>query len=454
MPFPMTPTTAVVDSASANPAESLLQRYRHVRRWSERIVEPLAAEDCVIQSMPDVSPMRWHLAHTTWFLETFVLKPRQANHQPYDQAYEYLFNSYYNSVGQQFPRARRGLLSRPTVAEVLAYRRHVDERVRELLTQRAVAAQAPESQSDDGLRVIELGLQHEQQHQELMLTDIKHVLSCNPLWPIYQADEHHIGEPPSPAAPLAWQAFEEGIRWIGHEANPQPGTRASRFAFDNESPRHQQFVHAFELANRLVTNAEFQDFIEDGGYTSPQWWLSAGWATVQEQGWQAPLYWVSQADGWSEFTLAGLRPLAPQAPVCHVSYFEADAYARWAGMRLPTEAEWEVAAESAGAFSPAALQAANFAETENFHPRAARSDAPLAQLAGNVWEWTSSSYSAYPGYAPPPGALGEYNGKFMCNQYVLRGGSCVTPVSHIRPTYRNFFPSDARWQFSGIRLAR
>ncbi len=395
--------------------------------------------------MPDVSPTRWHLAHTTWFFETFVVKPRLADYKPFDEAYEYLFNSYYNTVGKQFPRAERGFLSRPTVAEVLEYRRHVDARVQEIL-QAAADAEAEDADIEQLFRVIELGIHHEQQHQELMLTDIKHVFSRNPIWPAYR--EHTNGDAAA-ACELAWHGYEEGIRRIGHDAS------TGGFAFDNESPRHRQFVHSFELANRLTTNGEFLAFIEDGGYKDPQWWLSAGWSFVQNESWQAPLYWLQQPDGWREFTLSGLRKLDLHAPVCHVSYFEADAFARWSQARLPTEAEWEVAAENAETTGSGEFQG-NLAEAESFHPQAcgvAAENLP-SQLFGDVWEWTSSAYSAYPGYAPPPGALGEYNGKFMCNQYVLRGGSCVTPASHVRATYRNFFPPEARWQFSGIRLAR
>jgi ergothioneine biosynthesis protein EgtB len=391
----------------------LADRFREVRSFSERIAAPLSPEDCAIQSMPDVSPTRWHLAHTTWFFETFILADTPG-YESFSADFQYLFNSYYNAVGEQFPRARRGLLSRPGLAEVMGYRAHVDRHMLRLLDhgvdQRAAA-------------VIELGLNHEQQHQELMLTDIKHVLSCSPLDPVYQAREPSASARPS--EPLDWRYYAAGICWIGHEG--------AGFAYDNESPRHRQFLEAFSLASQLVTCGEYLEFIADGGYLRPELWLSLGWQTVREQGWNAPLYWRQNGEGWTSFTLAGRVPLDREDLVSHVSYFEADAFARWAGARLPTEAEWEVAAADIPIDGP---------------------QAPLSQIFGELWQWTSSAYAAYPGYKPPEGALGEYNGKFMCNQYVLRGGSCATPAGHIRATYRNFFPPDTRWQFTGIRLAR
>jgi len=397
---------AIDDEPSAN-FVSLPDRYWEVRSLSERIAAPLSPEDCAIQSMPDASPTRWHLAHTTWFFETFVLSDT-AGYVPFSRDFQYLFNSYYNAVGEQFPRARRGLLSRPGLAEVMAYRAHVDRRMLELLERgvdRSVAA------------VVELGLNHEQQHQELMLTDIKHVLSCNPLDPVYRADDRRTTARSSDS--LDWQQYPAGIYWIGHEG--------ATFAYDNESPRHRQFLESFSLASRLVTCGEYLDFIGDGGYLRPELWLSLGWQCVREQSWSAPLYWRQDGQGWTLFTLGGRQPLDRDEPVCHLSYFEADAFARWAGSRLPTEGEWEVAA-----VEPPTLE----------------------QMFGARWQWTASAYAAYPGYQPPAGALGEYNGKFMCSQYVLRGGSRATPPGHIRATYRNFFPPDARWQFTGIRLAR
>jgi ergothioneine biosynthesis protein EgtB len=389
---------------------SLADRFRRMRLASEQIAAPLSPEDCAIQSMPDASPTRWHLAHTTWFFETFVLASAPG-YEHFSRDFQYLFNSYYNAVGDQFPRARRGLLSRPGLAEVMKFRAHVDRHLLKLLERgvdRSTAA------------VIELGLNHEQQHQELMLTDIKHVLSCNPLDPVYQARQRPAPEQRN--VPKEWRHYAAGIYWIGHEG--------PEFAYDNESPRHRQLLEAFSRASRLVTCGEYLDFIADGGYLRPGLWLSLGWQSVREQGWNAPLYWRQDGGEWTLFTLTGRVPLVCDEPVCHVSYFEADAFARWAGSRLPTEAEWEIAAVDA-------IDAQ-----------------PLEQMFGERWQWTASAYAAYPGYHPPAGALGEYNGKFMCNQYVLRGGSCATPPGHIRPTYRNFFPADARWQFSGIRLAR
>jgi ergothioneine biosynthesis protein EgtB len=416
-------------------AAPLLDRYRGVRKASADFCRPLAAEDCVIQSMPDASPIRWHLAHTTWFFETFVLARAVDGYRPLNPNYEYLFNSYYNSVGEQFSRPRRGLLSRPTVAEVWDYRAEIDRRIEQVLTGADVASEL--------LAVIELGLHHEQQHQELMHTDLKHLFSFNPLFPAYQERENPpLGE----ATPMRWVAFDEGVYPIGHGDDG--------FAFDNEGPRHRVFLERFALASRPSTNAEFLAFLDDGGYRRPELWLSLGWQTVQAEHWEAPLYWRRGSDGqWCEFTLAGLQPLQPHAPVCHLSYFEADAFARWRGARLPTESEWEVAAQAALA-SGGAMDG-NFVENGRLHPAPARRADPcgLSPMFGDVWEWTSSSYAPYPGYRAPEGALGEYNGKFMCNQYVLRGGSCVTPRSHIRASYRNFFPPESRWQFTGVRLA-
>ena len=420
---------SAVTTLGTGSSYELLDRYRRVRSLTRRICEPLETEDFVIQSMPDVSPTRWHLAHTTWFFETFVLKPRSESYESPDDAFEFLFNSYYNTVGKQFPRPRRGLLSRPTVAEIWAYRSYVDEAMEGLLSARY---------SPDLSRVVELGLHHEQQHQELMLTDIKHVLSCNPLWPVYEAMPANTTAPVDAAN---WHGFAGGVHLFGHQGDS--------FSFDNECPRFEAVLADYLLQNRLTTNGEFLEFIEAGGYSTPSHWLSMGWATVEEHAWAAPLYWVNQDGEWYEFTLRGLQRIDLTAPVCHVSYFEADAFARWSGARLATELEWEYAARSLP------LQG-NFVESRQFHPiqpTAARSD-QLQQCFGDVWEWTSSPYAAYPGYAPTEGALGEYNGKFMCNQFVLRGGSCATSQSHIRATYRNFFPPEARWQFSGIRLAQ
>jgi ergothioneine biosynthesis protein EgtB len=403
----------------------LSARYREVRGLSESLCRPLEVEDYVVQSMPDASPPRWHLAHTTWFFETFVLAPHAAGFRPFHPAYNFLFNSYYNAVGERWARADRGLLSRPTVREVYAYRHATDEHVLRLLD---TAGEAAFHAFADTL---ELGLHHEQQHQELLLTDLKHAFALNPLRPAYRQ------APPLPdggAAPLTWAGHPAGVRWVGHDG---PG-----FAFDNETPRHRVFVEAFRMAARPVTAGEFLAFVEDGGYRRPELWLSDGWNARTACGWEAPLYWERRDNCWFLMTLHGPRALGRDEPACHVSYYEADAYARWAGARLPTEAEWETAAGL-----PTAED--NFLDSGRLHPAAGVS----GQFFGDVWEWTASPYVAYPGYRPPAGALGEYNGKFMCNQLVLRGGSCVTPRSHIRPTYRNFFPPDARWQFSGVRLA-
>ncbi len=412
---------------------ALTKRYQAVRQFSRTICETLVAEDHVIQTMPEASPTKWHLAHTSWFFETFVARPHLPDYRPLNPQYAFLFNSYYNAAGKMHARPQRGLISRPTVAETYAYRNHVDEMMEKLLEA------ADEKQLEDLAPLIILGLNHEQQHQELMLTDIKHVFWMNPLRPAYRQQKIPSR---SPAAVDGWLAFKEGIYSIGHDG--------PEFSFDNEGPRHQIFLQPFSLATRLVTNREYLSFIEDGGYQHPEYWLSLGWAMVNERGWDAPLYWEQREGKWWMMTLSGMREMQLEEPVCHVSYFEADAYARWARARLPSEAEWEVAAEDAP-------MEGNFAEGGYFHPTPVRDDsAPdaLQQMFGDVWQWTQSSYSPYPGYAPAAGALGEYNGKFMCNQYVLRGASCATPKSHARRTYRNFFPPDARWQFTGIRLAK
>ena len=411
---------------------NLAERYSHTRQFTEHLCEPLVVEDFVVQSMPDASPTRWHLAHTTWFFETFVLARSEANYRPANAAFQTLFNSYYNSVGEPFPRARRGLLTRPTVAEVFEYRHTVDERMGRLFDR------LQRVDSSELARVIELGVNHEQQHQELMLTDIKHMYSCNPLWPAYRPLP--ASQAPTEAVPCRWSADAGGVVEIGHAGGA--------FGFDNEFPRHKTFLQPFEIRNRLVTSGEFLEFINDGGYRRPELWLSLGWSMLHEQQWEAPLYWVEREGTWQEFSLGGLQRLNADNPVCHVSYFEADAFARWSGARLPTEAEWERAATGVDIRG-------SFAESECYHPATLDGDRDgLAQMYGEVWQWTASPYSPYPGFVPPSGALGEYNAKFMCNQYVLRGGSCATPRSHIRPTYRNFFPPEARWQFTGIRLAR
>jgi len=408
------------------PAEVLAARYSRIRRVSLEICEPLQTEDFVVQSMPDASPTKWHLAHTSWFFEQFLLKPLLAGYRAFHPDFEYLFNSYYQSVGRMHARPQRGLLTRPTVDEVLRYREHVDEHMQKLLRARP--------DDEKLLAVGTLGVNHEQQHQELMLTDIKHLFSLNPLLPAYRPG---ADEPNDAAAPMHFIPFDGGIREIG--------ASGKHFCFDNELPRHRTLVEPYALADRLVTNGEYLEFIRDGGYRRPEFWLSDGWSTVVREGWTRPIYWSESLD--SEFTLHGLQPLRIAAPVCHVSFYEVDAFARWAGARLPSEAEWELAAESLPVIG-------NLLNSGALHPIAAGVQPGMKQMFGDVWEWTASPYSAYPGYHPPPGALGEYNGKFMCNQLVLRGGSCATPRSHIRASYRNFFPAGTRWQFSGIRLPR
>lgn len=374
--------------------------------------------------MPDCSPPKWHLAHTAWFFETFVLAAHAPGFRPFHPQFGYLFNSYYDAVGDRWPRAARGLLSRPTVTEVYAYRAAVDEQTLALVSsadERTLGAIAP---------LIELGLNHEQQHQELLLTDLKHAFGLNPLRPVYApSGAAALNE----VAPLRWEVHAPGVRRVGHAGGG--------FAFDNEGPAHNVYLNGFEIASRPVNNGEFLRFMEAGGYARPEFWLSDGWAACRRGAWTAPLYWVRDGSDWALFTLRGMRALDPDEPVCHVSFYEADAYARWAGARLPTEAEWESVAGSE--------VSGNFLDSGRFHPTR-----DAGWFHGDVWVWTASPYTAYPGYRPAAGAIGEYNGKFMCNQMVLRGGSCVTPAGHVRPTYRNFFPPDARWQFSGLRLAK
>ena len=423
------PSTTVTAAPSVD-RFALVARYADVRRATERLCAPLAVEDHVVQAMPDVSPTKWHLAHASWFFETFLLAPHLPGYRPASSAYQFLFNSYYNAVGPQFSRPDRGHLSRPTVAEIYAYRAHVDAGVTALLRG------CGEPVLDDLASLVELGINHEQQHQELILTDIKYNLAANPLRPAY-----HQAIPPRGGAtpPLQWLDVEGGLHAVGHHG--------AGFAFDNERPRHAVYLRPFRLCERLVTAGEYLEFVDARGYAGPAHWLSEGWRVVQERGWHAPLYWERGDGGWWLQTLAGPQRLDPHAPVTHVSYYEADAYARWRGARLPTEFEWEhVAADAA--------VEGHFQEAGVFHPQPLpRDGGPPAQLFGDVWEWTGSAYTPYPGYRVQPGAVGEYNGKFMVNQMVLRGGSCATPRDHIRATYRNFFPPDARWQFSGIRLA-
>lgn len=414
--------------AASEPA--LAARYRQQRAVTEALCWPLEIEDYCIQTMADVSPPKWHLAHVSWFFETFVLKPYLRGYEEFDPGFGYLFNSYYQTVGNFHPRPQRGLLSRPTVEQVFTYRAHVDTAVQALL---AELATDDRPERDEIQRRIELGLHHEQQHQELLITDIKHIFAANPLRPVY----HRNAVPPRRAAPPDWREFPAGIYEIGHAG--------AGFGFDNECPRHKVYLNAFRLATRPVSNADYLAFVEAGGYRRCDLWLAEGWERVASEGWQAPLYWERQADGWHHMTLAGWLPLDADAPVCHLSYYEADAYARWRGRRLPTEAEWEVAAAGV------ALRG-HFAASGYFQPMAC-ADGGLVQMFGDVWEWTQSAYGPYPGYRATRGPLGEYNGKFMCNQMVLRGGSCATPTLHMRASYRNFFHPHDRWQFSGVRLA-
>jgi ergothioneine biosynthesis protein EgtB len=420
--------------ASASHSQRLLARFRQVRDFTTHLCEELEPEDCVVQSMPDVSPTKWHLAHTTWFFETFVLKKWTPRYRPEVPQYAYLFNSYYNAAGDMHRRDLRGLISRPTVEETHRYRSSIDSYIVNLLSgadEKLLAEIEP---------IITLGINHEQQHQELLLTDIKHVLAQNPLYPVFRERKGDLET--RKVSPQDFVEFEETTVQIGHDGNG--------FSYDNEGPRHPALVPHFSLASRVVTNGEYLEFMEAGGYTRPEFWLSLGWTTVNEQRWQAPLYWMKLDGAWWNFTLSGFRSVEESEPVTHVSYFEADAFANWSGARLPTEFEWEQAATDLSIEG-------NFVESEQFHPQASSAsahDRHLDQMFGDVWEWTRSGYAPYPGYRAAPGALGEYNGKFMCNQYVLRGGSCATSRTHIRQTYRNFFPPEKRWQFTGIRLAR
>jgi ergothioneine biosynthesis protein EgtB len=423
-------------------AVSLLIRFRDVRQATMQFCEPLTPEDLMVQSCPEASPVKWHLAHTSWFFETFVLSEFVAAYQPFNPDFRWLFNSYYKSLGEMPEKKLRASFSRPPLDQILAYRCHVDAAIARLLEQ------TPE---DEALRRIVLGLEHEQQHLELIATDIKHAFFTNPLHPAYAPAGTAANDAMSP--PLEWVGFtpkSPGIVEIG--VTPGPAAIDS-FAFDNETPRHPVYLAPFRLASRLATCADYLAFIEEDGYSRPEFWLSEGWDVMRAEAWKAPLYWQHDSktkSGWSVFTMSGFRPLEElsEAPVCHLSFFEADAFARWSGHRLPTEFEWEFVAAQQNI-------AGNFLESGKLHPATASGDADTPQqMFGDVWEWTQSPYTGYPGYKPLPGALGEYNGKFMSSQLVLRGGSCVTPQTHIRATYRNFFSPGTRWQFSGLRLAR
>ena len=426
----MTSTGKPLYTGTPKEAGALVAGYQEVRTVSEELCAPLATEDYMLQAMSDASPPKWHLGHVSWFFETFLLSPYLAGYTPLNPKYKYLFNSYYQAVGPQFTRAHRGHISRPTVAEVYEYRAHVDDSMLSLIeTTRPRELPALGS-------LMALGLNHEQQHQELLVTDIKYNLSVNPLRPAYHATEVPRADR---TEPLRWTEFEGGLHWTGHDG--------AGFAFDNEWPRHQTYTRPFRLASRLATNGEYLEFISSDGYSRPELWLSDGWKVVQERGWHAPLYWERRNGGWWVQTMSGMQPVDEHGPVAHVSYYEADAYARWQGKRLATEQEWERASEGEPVEG-------TFLESGLHHPLPAHyRNGEVAQMFGDLWEWTQSAYSPYPGFRPLEGALGEYNGKFMANQMVLRGGSCATPRSHIRSTYRNFFPPDARWQFSGIRLA-
>jgi ergothioneine biosynthesis protein EgtB len=408
--------------------QTLMARYQAVRGMSEKLCAPLSAEDCCMQTMPDVSPPKWHLAHVSWFFETFLLKVFQADYGEFDPRFAVLFNSYYEGAGAMHPRSQRGLLSRPPLEEVYRYRRHIDERMAMLVDS------VPDDRWPEVAFRVALGLHHEQQHQELLLTDIKHIFASQPLRPAYQGAVHELS--PQPAA-LTWHEVTGGLREIGYGGEG--------FCYDNETPRHRVYLEDFRLASRPVTNGEYLEFMAAGAYRRSEYWLSEGWRTLRERNWEAPLYWECNDGRWHYMTLSGMRAVDEHEPVCHVSYYEADAYARWAGKRLPTEAEWEAAARNV-------TVTGNLQEEGRYHPAPAQG-AGLAQVYGDVWEWTQSPYAAYPGFRPLAGTLGEYNGKFMCNQMVLRGGSCATPAEHIRASYRNFFYPADRWQFSGIRLA-
>jgi ergothioneine biosynthesis protein EgtB len=410
--------------------DTILDEYINVRAFTEKLCEPLETEDYLIQTMPDISPTKWHLAHTTWFWETFILSKLSKDYKSPNELYDYLFNSYYVQVGKRWSRPDRGLLSRPTVKEVYRYRKIVDEQMIDLIQN------LTQTEFEEIIVTLNIGLNHEQQHQELMLTDIKNVFAFNPLYPVYSSTDKEVNNLDSS---FNWITYEGGLVEVGY--------KGEQFYFDNEQPVHKVFLKPYKVANKLVTNKEFIDFIEDGGYSNTPLWLSEGSAAVETNKWKAPLYWNKEGDKWFHYTLNGYKEVNPAEPVCHVSFYEAEAYAHWADSRLITEFEWEHASENQAVDG-------NFVDNELYHPIPAGNDNGLKQMYGDVWEWTRSDYAPYPGYKVPPGAIGEYNGKFMSGQYVLRGGSCATSKNHIRNTYRNFFPPSSRWQFMGIRLAK
>jgi len=422
-----------VSISFSNQAETLLRAYQTIRQQSIDLCVPLKAEDYVVQPINDVSPPKWHLGHVTWFFENFILADHYPDYQLYDERLNYFFNSYYESQGPRILRSMRGNMTRPPVEKILAYRAHVDEKMAELISQQKAL-------DSDLHMLVTVGLQHEQQHQELLLTDIKYILGNNPLHPAYR-EQQEISSDPT-LLPAEWMSFSEQVAEIGYDGPD--------FSWDNERPRHKTYIHAFEIQDRLVTNGEFLEFIEAGGYGQFEHWLSDGWDWVNQLQQHTPVYWYQEDGKWYEYTLNGLQPLDLSAPVTHVSYYEADAYARWRGFRLPTEQEWEVACAN---LYPDIPTDGNFVDGEAFHPRP-KTQKNDYQMLGHVWEWTGSAYLPYPNYPRFEGALGEYNGKFMVNQMVLRGGSCATPYSHLRPTYRNFFQPEKRWQFTGFRLAR
>ncbi|PXF62933.1 ergothioneine biosynthesis protein EgtB [Kangiella spongicola] len=432
--------SSLQDKVLNDDMRSLIERFKTVREVTEALCEPLEVEDLNLQAVAETSPAKWHLAHTSWFFETFILKSFEENFVPFNPQFEYLFNSYYNAIGEQFLRPNRHLLSRPTVSEIYDYRKNVTERIVTLIEK--------QSQLNKIAPLVTLGINHEQQHQELLLTDIKYNLYQNPLLPVYlplsETLDGKQSVKSSPKNSINWVSFDESLVEIGKELGDGVN---GEFGFDNESPKHQCFVAAFEISERLITNGEYLEFIEAGGYDEPKYWLSDGWAKKTDAAWQAPLYWYQKDGYWYQYSLTGNCKLDPNEPVSHISYYEADAFATWAGARLPTEQEWELVAKG----QPVS---GNLLASKNYRPTPTAEQKMVKQLYGDLWEWTSSSYSPYPGYSPLAGAVGEYNGKFMANQYVLRGGSCVTSDDHIRATYRNFFYPEARWQFSGLRLAR